>query len=73
MKNGNILRIDWAHDVTAELEEINCDGGRKTPDELVEERVSRIEMEVTSIDQMLQELGAIPKGEYGSINEWHCH
>lgn len=37
------LSISWVHDVTADLNENKCDGGRKIPDEL-----KRVEME--SID-----------------------
>lgn len=49
------------------------DGGRMTLDELVEERVSRVEMEVANIDQILQKFGTILKGEYESICEFHFH
>ena len=42
-----------AHEITADLREGNCDGGRKSPDELVEERMSSVEMEVARIDQIL--------------------
>lgn len=57
--------------VSADHRENNCDGGRKTPDELVEERMSKVETEVVSIDQILQNFGTIPEGEYFSRREFH--
>lgn len=65
------LRIYCGHKVSASPRESKCDGGRKTPDKLVEERVSRVEMKVASIDQILQKFGAIPKGEYEFMSEFH--
>ena len=59
--------------LTADLRESKRDGGRRTPDELVEERLNRVETEVTSIDQILHKFGAIPQGEYGSMSEFHFH
>jgi len=42
-----------ACEVTADLREGSCDGGRNTPDELVEKRMNVVKMEVTDTDQIL--------------------